>query len=635
MRRSFLCLSIVSASFFATGCGSAPAAGAGAEDPALELEQGVVLEGEIGQSEDAERWDAKNNPATVDNTFVYEVDKLPTAGSTKTAPVPADYWATYKDSLNVRWDGAESQSPAEKWEQAFAKPGLAKRVSELYGIRKHTSRKECTQTTECADLKDGSECAIPRGETKGRCIPTWWGVCHGWAPYAFSEPAPKKAVVKNGVTFYPGDLEGLMSLAYGERLPTKFLSTRCNTKDAATDASGRVIAGECRDMNPGSFHVVASNMLGLRQQSFVYDRTWDAEVWNQPVRSFAITNLKDGKLTEVTKAEAIKLAGMDVAWTELLAKTELLKDATKVVEYAAAADGEIQIATAGSGDADLYVKVNGEPSKAAFDCKSEGGSSTELCKVTVKSGDKVKALLLGYADKSEANVRVGVAKVNAEYTFNPTAARFFHVKMDFRYMTEAHTARESRVDQADRYTITDKLEYLLEAETNGAIVGGEWIGASLTSHPDFLWWPSGKPTAAVAEGAIAYADLKALNDESAGVTNAGGTTPAPAPQPVVTTLATNASVPSAGLSYTVGAKGGEKLRVELTTLAGTANLLVRLGSAPTSTVFTCKGTTVTGATNKKACELTAPAAGGSYYVRVVRRATTTRVGLTSTLTPKP
>jgi hypothetical protein len=635
MRRAFLCLSLLSASFLAVGCGSAPVAGG--DNDTTGSEEGIILEGEIGQSEDAERWDAKNNPATVDGTFIYEVDKLPTTGSTKVAPIPADYWATYQDSINVRWDGAESLSPAEKWEKAFNKPGLAKRVSELYGIRKHTTRKECTQTSECADLKDGSECAIPRGETKGRCIPKWWGICHGWAPYAFSEPAPKKAVEKNGVTFYPGDLEGLMSLAYGERLPTKFLSTRCNAKDAPTDASGRVIAGECRDMNPGSFHVVASNMLGLRQQSFVYDRTWDAEVWNQPVRGFAITNLENGKLKEVTKAEAIKLAGIDVAWAELLAKTELAKDASKVVEYKATADGEVQIATAGTGDADLYVKVNGEPTKTAFDCKSDGGSSTELCKVTVKNGDTVKALVLGYADKSEANVRVGLAKANAEYTFNTTAARFFHVKMDFRFIVEASTARESRVDAADRFTQTDKLEYVLEADANGSIVGGEWIGASLTSHPDFVWWPSGKPTTAVAEGAVAYADLKALNDEAAGVvanTN-GGTTPTPAPQPVVTELATNAAVPTAGLAYTLGAKPGEKLRLELTTTVGSADLYVRLGRAPTTRTYTCKGTAVAGSTTKKACELVAPAAGGSYSVKVVRRATTTRVDLRATITPKP
>jgi hypothetical protein len=631
MRRSILVLSVASVSFLALGCGSAPET---ALSPAeLESPEGLVLEGELGASEDAERWDAKNDPATVDGTFIYEVDRLPLTGSTKAAPIPADYWATYKDSVNVRWDGEASLSPAEKWEKAFNKPGLAKRVSELYGIRKQTSRKECSQTSECADLKDGSECAIARGETKGRCIPTWWGVCHGWAPYAFSEPAAKKAVVRGDVTFYPGDLEGLMSLAYGERLPTKFLSTRCNTKDSATDASGRVIAGECRDMNPGSFHVVAANMLGLRQQGFVYDRTWDAEVWNQPVRGFAITNLKDGKLTEVTKAEAIKLAGIDVAWSELLAKTELLKDASKIVEYKATADGELQFATSGTGDADLYVSVNGEPSKTAFTCKSDGGSSVELCKVTVKNGDTVKALVLGYADKSEANVRLGLVKTNADYTFNTTAARFFHVKMDFRYIVEANTARESRIDQADRFTQTDKLEYILEADAAGKIVGGEWIGASLTSHPDFVWWPSGKPTTAVAEGNIAYADLKALNDESAGVTS-GGTTPAPAPTPVTTVLATNASVPTAGLSYTVGVKGGEKLRVEMATTAGSANVYVRIGRAPTTTSFTCKGTAVAGSTNLKACELVAPAAGGSYYVKVVRSATTTKVDVKSIVTPK-
>ncbi len=630
MRRSILVLSVASASFLALGCGSAPEAPLGSEVEGLD---GVVLEGEVGASEDAERWDAKNDPATVDGTFIYEVDRLPVTGATKAAPIPADYWATYKDSVNVRWDGEASLSPAEKWEKAFNKPGLAKRVSELYGIRKQTTRKECTQTSECSDLKDGSECSIPRGETKGRCVPTWWGICHGWAPYAFSEPAAKKPVVRGDVTFYPGDLEGLMSLAYGERLPTKFLSTRCNTKDSAVDASGRVVAGECRDMNPGSFHVVASNMLGLRQQGFVYDRTWDAEVWNQPVRGFTITNLKDGKLTEITKADAIKFAGIDVAWSELLAKSEILKDASKTIEYTATADGEVQVATSGTGDADLYVAVNSEPSKSAFTCKSDGGSSNELCKVAVKSGDKVKALVLGYADKSEANLRVGVAKANAEYTFNTTAARFFHVKMDFRFIVEASTSRESRVDQADRFTQTDKLEYILEADAAGKIVGGEWIGASLTSHPDFVWWPSGKPTTAVAEGNIAYADLKAMNDESAGVTN-GGTTPTPAPQPVTTVLATNAAVPTAGLSYTVGVKGGEKLRLEMNTLAGTANVYVRLGRAPTTSSYTCKATAVAGSTTLKACELVAPAAGGSYYVKVVRSATTTKVDLKSIVTPK-
>jgi hypothetical protein len=205
--------------------------------------------------------------------------------------------------------------------------------------------------------------------------------------------------------------------------------------------------------------------------------------------------------------------------------------------------------------------------------------------------------------------------------------------MDFRYMVEASTSRVSRTLEAERYTQTDKFEYVLEADAAGKIVGGEWIGTSLTSHPDFVWWTSGKPTTSVAEGAITYAAIKALNDESAGLINADGT-PVNPPQPIVTTLAKDAVVPTAGLAYTVGLKAGEKLRVELNASVGNANLYVRLGRAPTTSTFTCKGTAPTGAATTKVCELVAPAAGGSYYVKVVRSATTTKVNVTSTVTPK-
>ncbi len=60
---------------------------------------------EVAEDEAREVWDSANNPAYVDNTFIYEADKLPIAGQMKQAPIPADYWATYRDSINVRWDG--------------------------------------------------------------------------------------------------------------------------------------------------------------------------------------------------------------------------------------------------------------------------------------------------------------------------------------------------------------------------------------------------------------------------------------------------------------------------------------------------------------------------------------------------
>jgi hypothetical protein len=220
----------------------------------------------------------RNNPAFVDATFVYEVDRLPLEGQTKIAPTPADYWPTYKDSVNVRWDGDEL-SPAEKYEKAFDKPGLALDLSRLSGIRAQTHRKECEKTEECSDLKDGSQCAIPRGETKGRCIPTWWGICPGWSAASYMELPPRRPVTRNGVTFYPGDLEALMALAYDRsRKPVKFIGGRCNLEDLPTDETGRVTAPECRDLNAGALHVIVANKLGLRHEGFVVERTASLQV---------------------------------------------------------------------------------------------------------------------------------------------------------------------------------------------------------------------------------------------------------------------------------------------------------------------------------------------------------------------
>ncbi|HIA01280.1 MAG TPA: hypothetical protein EYN66_05135, partial [Myxococcales bacterium] len=45
----------------------------------------------------------------------------------------------------------------------------------------------------------------------------------------------------------------------------------------------------CADTNAGTFHVVITNMLGIQKRAFVEDRTFDDQVWNQPVRSFEVT----------------------------------------------------------------------------------------------------------------------------------------------------------------------------------------------------------------------------------------------------------------------------------------------------------------------------------------------------------
>jgi hypothetical protein len=262
-----------------------------------------------------EAWDSANNPAFVDSTFLANVNQLPLSGEGG-RPTPSDYWPVYKDSLNVKWDG--SMSPAEKYARAFGKDvkDVQEAVSFANGVKAHDESKACTTNADCESEKDGSVCAASYDGKEHRCIPTWWGICHGWAPYAIAEPQAKTAITRTApdgtvITFYPSDLEALMSLMYTE-IDAKSLSSRCNLGAGTaleTDNAGRPTTVACRDMNAGSWHVLVSNMLGLRKTGFVLDQTLNFEVWNQPAWKYQITNAEGGRLPEVTPAKAMELLG--------------------------------------------------------------------------------------------------------------------------------------------------------------------------------------------------------------------------------------------------------------------------------------------------------------------------------------
>ncbi len=281
--------------------------GCGADAPAPDATDDADLSAE--GKDDA--WNTANNPLRVDRTFKVKVAELPLSGSANVHPWAGDYWATARNSINVRWDG-NNDSPAAKAAKAFGLPRFPEWVTNNVGIYAQ-DRPSCAADSDCTG-DDGSICATPDGATgakPGRCIPTWWGICHGWAPAAVMEPTAKKSVTVNGVTFYPGDIQALASFAYQDEVPTKFISERCDAEGRTlhTDNSGRVRESECRDMNAGTVMVVLGNMLGLRKQGIVEDRTYDDQVWNQPIQGYEVTNGVGGKLKQVTKAEAIRLVG--------------------------------------------------------------------------------------------------------------------------------------------------------------------------------------------------------------------------------------------------------------------------------------------------------------------------------------
>jgi hypothetical protein len=338
----------------------------------------------------AEGWGSADDPGLFSNDLNYALADMPLEAEATNVPWAGSYWPVYEDSINKKWSSAPS--PAALYGEAFGVTGVEDAVSSAYGIDNNSNRTACTTDTDC-DSTMAEKCAIREGETDGRCIPSWWGICHAWAPVAILEPEPENEVVHNGVTFKVNDIKALMTLAYN-RTETRFVSLRCNENDSKDeieyDGYDRPTGSdsECRDTNPGTWHVLLANYLGLKGESFVYDRTFDYQVWNQPVRGY-----KTKKMEEVTARQANELIGVQpTGGVNRDADGTVAKDAWHHESAIAVSAGDqVSINMTGTGDADLYVRFGSQPTATDYDCRPYKNGSSEECTVT---GGKVYVLSL-------------------------------------------------------------------------------------------------------------------------------------------------------------------------------------------------------------------------------------------------
>lgn len=252
-----------------------------------------------------EAWDAPNDPAQFDpDTLEYRFASLPREGEVERVPWVGSHWPTARDSINDRWAGQASESPAAKYGRAFGIADLETRVSRAYGLKSITRATPCINDGECgADERCVTGTTVNGG---GRCIPLWWGLGHGWASAAILTPEPRHAVTLRGVAFEVNDIKALLTIVH-DQTPSTQVSLRCNVdeQDILIDEAGRPMKDRaCRDANPGAYHVLLANLLGQRKQSFVEDNTWDIPIWNYPLRSFDIETSR-----EVSAAEANRLLG--------------------------------------------------------------------------------------------------------------------------------------------------------------------------------------------------------------------------------------------------------------------------------------------------------------------------------------
>jgi hypothetical protein len=293
-------------------------------------DEDIALPGDIddheplpGSDGKTDAWDYRNDPARLASQGLqYALDQLPRSGRADPMPWSSTYWPTFEDSTNVRWQGPDRLSPLELYDRAFNRwippegfmnlrpltecggefdPAYyeqlgpaARWMSEHRGngpMRNGRDDDGDGQIDECGDDMDGIE--------------TWWGLCHAWVPASILEPEPIHAVEYNGVRFEVSDITALLITAY-DRTEALMLGGRCNARTVERDEHGRPRARECGDTNPGALHVVLANFLGIHHRAIAMDRTWDFEVWNQPVVGYEVRMLE-----KRTPAEAMQVLGVN------------------------------------------------------------------------------------------------------------------------------------------------------------------------------------------------------------------------------------------------------------------------------------------------------------------------------------
>ncbi|MBA3391542.1 MAG: pre-peptidase C-terminal domain-containing protein [Deltaproteobacteria bacterium] len=537
----------------------------------------------------AEAWGSSDNPALFNTNLEYRVTELPRTGQARNVPWAGNYWPVYEDSINKKWAGGTSEAPSTKYGRAFGVTGVEDAVSKNHGVDNNLSRTSCTTDSQC-NAAATEKCAKREGQTTGRCIPTWWGICHAWAPVAILLPEPKQPVTYNGVDFKVQDIKALLTLVH-DRTETRFVSLRCDATASENqitfDKYGRPNGGastNCRDTNPGTFHVLMTNYLGKQGESFVYDRTWDSEVWNQPLRGYRIT-----AMDEISPLEANKAVGVTAEGGTTTEKTGTVAGGawTQLGSFPVTAGSTLTIAMTGSGDPDMFVKFGAAPTESAYDCRPYETGPAETCTLTVPAGATAAFVAVnGYGTTpSTFNLKINAGgSIPTSYVFNANAVKLYKTHMDVDFIAESAAGTDGHLGSTiDTYTHHDRYDYILEVDGAGKIIGGEWIGTSKRQHPDFVWLPIRASASTVAGGKISYANVKMIYDLSMAGQGGGGGTSTPRTVNEAGTVAQSIWKQygpfnvAAGSTFTATMTGD-----------GDADLYVRKDAAPTAGAYDCR-----------------------------------------------
>ncbi|TDJ08130.1 MAG: hypothetical protein E2O68_02545 [Deltaproteobacteria bacterium] len=278
-------------------------------------------------------WNEINDPAGLVIGYNDHFNQLPLKGKIGIEPWSGDYWATAYGGVSNRWYNQQgngnygykllNESNASNFPSENLSP--TEKFDLFMGDFNWQMTKWERNRTGIMKVVKGNPEYVP-----GHKIPTWFGLCHNWAPATimFDNPKPITLKGKKGHTikFGSADIKALILMhmqyksfldKYYRRYRGKefFLGGRCeldlkdmykkfqNGEITKEEYNKGIDMAECKDTNAGSFHIAIANLVGVKKQSFVLDVDRGSEVWNQAIYSYESQVLGNRNITTAGESQ--------------------------------------------------------------------------------------------------------------------------------------------------------------------------------------------------------------------------------------------------------------------------------------------------------------------------------------------
>lgn len=284
-------------------------------------------------------WNGWNDPFKMQADFEVDFDNLPLSGSIDDAGLawPGYYWANNRGGIAQRW---RSNNPQDF---KYKSPSL----SQIQLMPQEEVNKLSPAEKLDIFMGDYSFPTVKRvwGQTR-KGADAWHGICHGVSPSSLnhSEPSTKTLVNNDGVeiTFYASDIKALLAYYYAKVSDSKTVQVgkRCFVGARFPFLNRR---SGCKDVNPGSLHIIMANRLGISKKGFIADMDRYKQVWNHPAIEFTsrvmrtvngdVRNSAHGTTKRVLVKSKVKYSATISALDVPVIGTNLAKYDTRIYTY--------------------------------------------------------------------------------------------------------------------------------------------------------------------------------------------------------------------------------------------------------------------------------------------------------------